>query len=124
MASPVLFHRWLLREIPQAYVLLVLVAFVVAIFTYFIDWSTVRRESTVQPKNDNNEQRYTGSIIVPTGRDMCWTIMLDNRTGKLRENGYVKCDEAERQFVEKTPPRGAEMMRLRDVSKVFRHNGD
>ena len=44
MASRVSYRRWLLREIPQAYVLLVLVAFVVGIFTYFIDWSTVRRE--------------------------------------------------------------------------------
>ena len=121
MASRVSSRRWLLREIPQTYVLLVLVAFVVAIFTYFIDWSTVRRESAVQPNNDNNEQRYTGSIIIPTGRDMCWTMMFDNRTGKLRENGYVKCEEAERQFAEKNPPRGAEMVRLREVGKAFRN---
>ena len=55
MASRASSRRWLLREIRPTYVLLSLVAFVVAIFTYFIEWSTVRRESAVQPKNDNIE---------------------------------------------------------------------
>ena len=43
-------RKWctrILREIPQAYVPLVWVAFVVAIFTYFIDWSTVRRRGSL-----------------------------------------------------------------------------
>jgi hypothetical protein len=126
MASRASSRRWLLREIRQSYVLLVLVAFVVAIFTYFIDWSTVRRESAsaVQPNNDNIEQRYTGSIIIPTGGDQCWAFMLDNRTGNMRDGGSFKCDEAMSQFAGKIPPVGADLTRLREVGKAFRHKSD
>ncbi len=102
MASRVSSHRWLLREIRPAYVLLVLVAFVVAIFSYFIDWSSVRRESAARPnsgnaarpKGENIEQHYTGSIIIPTGKGLCWTFILNNRTGNMLDGGYLKCDEA------------------------------
>ena len=121
MASRASSRRWLLREIRPTYVLLSLVAFVVAIFTYFIDWSTVRRESAVQPKNDNIEQRYAGSIIIPTGEGLCWAFMLDNRTGNMRDGGYFKCDEATRQFSKTIPPEG---IRLREVGKAFRHKSD
>ena len=124
MTSHVSSRRWLLRDIRAAYVLLVSVAFVVAIFTYFIDWSTVRRERVVQPKNDNVEQRYTGSIIVPTGGDLCWTFILDNRTGKMRDGGYSKCDKATRQLDEKNPPQGMDMLRLHEVSRAFRNGGN
>jgi hypothetical protein len=118
MASRVSSRRWLLREVPQAYVLLVLVAFVVSIFTYFIDWPTVRRKSAVQPTNNTINQRYSGSIIIPMGMDMCWTIMLDNRTGNMRDGGHIKCAEATGQFSETISP---ERTRLREVSKSFRH---
>jgi hypothetical protein len=116
--------RWFLRDVRAAYVLLVSVAFVVAIFTYFIDWSTVRRERVVQPKNDNVEQRYTGSISVPTGGDQCWTFIFDNRTGKMRDGGYSKCDEAARQFDEKNPSQSMDSVRLREVGKAFRNGGN
>ena len=124
MTSRASSRRWLLREIRQSYVLLILVAFVVAVFIYFIDWSTVRRESAVQPNNDNIEQRYTGSIIIPTGGDQCWAFMLDNHTGNMRDGGYFKCNEAMRQFAGKTPPVGADLTRLREVGKAFRHKSD
>src|SRR5664280_3091290 len=126
MASHVSSRRWLLREIRPAYVLLVLVAFVVAIFAYFIDWFPVRRESAVRPRlnngnNDNIEQRYTGSVIIPTGGDLCWTFMLDNRTGNMRDGGYSKCNEITRQFDKTISP---ERARLRDVGKAFRNERD
>ena len=121
MASHGSSRRWLLREFRSAYVLLVLVAFVVVIFVYFIDWPTVRRERVMRPKTDNVEQRYAGSVIVPTGGDQCWIYILDNRTGSLRDGGYSKCDEVTRQFAEKLSPEGA---RLRDVGKAFRNKRD
>ena len=121
MASRVSSRHWLLRDIRPTYVLLVMVAFVVVIFAYFIDWSPVRRESAVPPKNDNIEQRYTGSVIIHTGGDLCWTFILDNRTGNMRDGGYSKCDEVTRQFAEKLSPEGA---RLRDVGKAFRNKKD
>jgi hypothetical protein len=121
MASHVSYRHWLLRDIRPTYVLLVMVAFVAAIFAYFIDWSPVRRESAVPPKNDNIEQRYTGSVIIHTGGDLCWTFMLDNRTGNMRDGGYSKCDEATRQFAVKNSP---EEIRLREVGKAFRNKRD
>jgi hypothetical protein len=102
-------------------VLLVMVAFVVVIFAYFIDWSPVRRESAAPSKNDNIEQRYTGSIIIRTGGDLCWTFMIDNRTGNMRDGGYSKCDEATRQFAAKN---SIEEIRLREVGKAFRNKID
>ena len=98
----------------------------VAILAYFIDWSTVRRERVrvVQPKNDNVERRYAGSIIVPTGGDMCWTFILDNRSEKMRDGGFSKCDEAMRQFDEKNPSQNMDSVRLRDVGKAFRRESE
>jgi hypothetical protein len=110
-----------LRDIRQSYVLLVLVAFVVVILAYFIDWSTVRRGSAVRPKNDNTEQRYTGSLIIPTDGGVCWTSILDNRSGNVRDGGYFKCDEATRQFAKTISPEGT---RLREVGKAFRNKSD
>ena len=121
MVARVSYRHWLLRDIRPTYVLLVMVAFVVAIFAYFIDWSPVRRESAVPPKNDNIEQRYTGSVIIHTGGDLCWTFMLDNRTGIMRDGGYSKCDEATRQFAVKNSP---DEIRLREVGKAFRNKRD
>ena len=123
MASYVSSRRWLLREFRSAFVLLVFVAFVIVIFVYFIDWSTVRHEPVRQHKTESVEQRYSGSVIVPTGGGLCWTYILDNRTGSLRAGGYSKCDAATRQLDEKNPPQGMDMLRLHEVSKAFR-NGE
>ncbi len=117
-------RRWFLRDVRAAYVLLVSVAFVVAIFAYFIDWSTVRHERVMRPKTDNVEQRYAGSVIVPIGGDQCWMYILDNRTGSLRDGGYSKCDKAPRQLDENNPPQGMDMLRLHEVSKAFRNGGN
>lgn len=132
MASRVSSHRWLLREIRPAYVLLVLVAFVVAIFSYFIDWSSVRRESAARPnsgnaarpKGENIEQHYTGSIIIPTGKGLCWTFILNNRTGNMLDGGYLKCDEVMQQLAGNNPHEGMDTLRLREVGKAFRHQSD
>lgn len=126
MASHISSRRWLLREIRPAYLLLVSVALAVAILAYFIDWSTVRRERVraVQPKNDNVERRYAGAIIVPTGGDMCWTFILDNRSENMRDGGFSKCDEALRQFDEKNPSQNLDTVRLRDVGKAFRRESE
>jgi hypothetical protein len=106
------------------------VACVVAILTYFIDWPTfidsskVRREGMARPKNDDLEQRYTGSIIIPTGEGLCWRYILDNRTGNIRYGGHPRCVEATSQFKEKIPRESMEKVRLREVGKAFRHESN
>jgi hypothetical protein len=128
MNSRALSRRWFLRDLPQAYVVLVCAAFVAAILAYFIDWSpSVQHETAAQPQqtavnNDNDEKLYSGSILVPTRRhDQCWEIMFDNRTGYMRDGGYVNCNKAALQMPELKLPPSVEMTRLREVGKAFRN---
>lgn len=123
-------RRWLLRQIRPTFVVLVSVAIVAAILTYFIDWptfidrSTVRLERAARSDADNVEQRYTGSIIIPSGEGLCWRYILDNRTGNIRYAGQPRCVEATRQFERKIPRENMDALRLREVGKAFRHEGN
>ena len=124
MASRESSNRWLLRDIRPAYVLLVLVAVVVAICGYFIDWPMARRESAARPTPDKIEQHYAGSIVVPADKGLCWTFILNDRTGNMRDGGYSKCDETVRQLAQDNPRQGMDMLRLHEVGKAFRNKGD
>jgi hypothetical protein len=126
MVSRVSSRRWLLRDIPRTGVVLVWAAFVVSILIYFIDWSTVRHETAVRPQlnnanGGNDEQRYTGSIILPTRGERCWEGMFDNRTGRMIDLGNVNCDKAALHLAEKYLREGMDVMRLRAVGKAFQH---
>ncbi len=88
-------RRWFLRDIPPTYVLFVWMAFTLAAFLYAYDWrpsgwSALRQqEATVKPPRREVEH-YTGSIvIVPDRGDFCWQRIIDNRTGKIWDKGYV-----------------------------------
>jgi hypothetical protein len=130
MASHASSRRWLLRQIRPTVAVLVSVIFIAAMATYFVDWPTfinsskLRREGMAQPKNDNLEQRYTGSIIIPSGGDLCWRYILDNRTGNIRYGGQPRCVEATRQFERKNRRESLDVLRLREVGKAFRHEGN
>ena len=123
-------RRWLRRQIRPAYVVVVSLALIAAILTYFVDWPTfvsgpiARRERVVQPKDDDVEGRYTGSIIIPTGEGLCWRYILDNRTGDIRYGGHPRCVEATRQFDSKKTRESVEKLRLREVGKAFRHESN
>jgi hypothetical protein len=123
MASRISHRRWLLRDIRPTYVLLVSVTLIVATFSFFIDRPTDRHERVMQPKADNVEAHYVGSIIVPTGGGLCWTYILDNRTEGLRDGGYSKCDDATRQYDEKNPSQSMDTLRLHDIGNAFRNKG-
>ena len=92
-------RRWFLRDVPRTYILLVWLAFGLAAFLYANDWhpsgwSALRQEATVKPQRRDAEY-YTGSIIiVPMGGEKCWQRIIDNRTGKMWDKGYVNCYEA------------------------------
>ena len=130
MAAHASSRRWLLRQIRPTFAVLVSVAFIAAIATYFVDWPTfvnsskVRGDGMVRPKNDNLEQRYTGSIIIPSGEGLCWRYILDNRTGNLRYGGHPRCVEATRQFKPKNSRESLDVLRLREVGKAFRHESN
>jgi hypothetical protein len=111
-------------------VVVVSLALIAAILTYFLDWPTlvsepmVRRQRVAQPKDDDVERRYTGSIIIPTGEGLCWRYILDNRTGNLRYGGHPRCVEATRQLDTKKTRESIDRSRLREVGKAFRHESD
>ena len=84
----------------------------------------VRRERAAPPANDNVEQRYTGSIIIPTGEGLCWRYILDNRTGNIRYGGHPRCVEATRQFKGQNSRESIDKLRLREVGKAFRHESN
>ena len=102
MAARVSSRRWLLRDIPQTYVVLVWVAFCLSLLFYFSDWSPFQREAAVRQQNVNNanaaniDKRYAGSIIVvvPERGGRCLERVFDNRTGQLRDRGFVNCNQA------------------------------
>ena len=126
MVSRVSSRRWLLRDITRTGVVLVWAAFVVSILIYFIDWSPVRHETAVRPQlnnanSGNDEQRYTGSIILPTRGERCWEGMFDNRTGRMIDLGNVNCDKAALHLAENNSREGMDVMRLRAVGKAFQH---
>jgi hypothetical protein len=77
-----------------------------------------------QSNNGNDEQRYTGSIVLPVRRKSCWEGMFVNSTVKMIEKGYVDCDEAAHQLAENIPPQGMDAMGLHAVAKAFRHKND
>jgi len=130
MVSRASSRRWLSRQIRPTYVVVVSIACTVAILTYFVDWPTFvsgpmpRRERAARPANGNGEQGYTGSIIIPSGGGLCWRYILDNRTGGIRFGGHPRCVEATSQIKREKSRESVEKVRLREVGKAFRHEGN
>jgi hypothetical protein len=75
-------------------------AFALAAFLYAYDWrpsgwsALHQQEAAVKPPRREIEH-YTGSIvIVPDRGDFRRQRIIDNRTGKMWDKGYVNCYEA------------------------------
>ena len=117
-------RRWFMRDMRRTYVLLVWLAFGFAILIYSNDWhpsgwSALRNEAATKPPQPAHVESYTGSIIiVPTRGDFCWQRMLDNRTGKMWDKGYVNCDEALSR-AEKDARGGMSTARINAIGKAF-----
>jgi hypothetical protein len=118
----------MLRDVPRTYVLLVWLAFGIALLVYSNDWhpsgwTALRRETAVKPPVSAAEQ-YTGSIIlVPTRGENCWQLMLDNRTGRMWEKGYVNCYEAAPRSG-KDQRGGMSTLRMNAIGKAFNRRDD
>jgi len=121
-------RRWFLRDIPRTYVLFVWLTFGVAAIIYAYDWhpsgwSALRHEATVKPQRNDNEHDTGSIIIVPMGGEQCWQRMIDNRTGKMWDKGYVNCYEAIAQS-EKDQRVGMSSLRMNAIGKAFNRGGD
>jgi hypothetical protein len=135
-------NRWLWRDLRLVYVLLVWAAFGFSIFYFFsggtfgggifsggiFDGGIFSGGSTLQGRALGPQQRaqrddeiYTGSIIlVPPRGDQCWQMMLDNRTGRMWENGYVNCYVAVRQLADNRRSGAISSIRIQSISDAFR----
>ena len=121
-------RRWMFRDIPRTYVLLIWLAFGVAILIYSNDWhpsgwTALRQETSVKPSAPVVEN-YTGAIIlVPPRGDNCRQLMLDNRTGRMWEKGEVNCYEAVTRS-EKDQRGGMSTLRMNAIGKAFNRRED
>ena len=122
-------RRWFLRDVPRTYVLFVWLTFGLAAFIYANDWhpsgwSKLRQEAAAKPPQRRDAEYYTGSIvIVPARGEYCWQRMIENRTGKMWDKGYVNCYEAVSPL-EKDQRVGMSSARMNAIGKAFNHIGD
>ena len=119
-------RRWIMRDIPRTYIMLVWFAAAATALIYFNDWrpsgwSAMRPEAKVEkPKQPTEAEIYTGSIIiVPPGGEKCWELQIDNRTGRMWEKGYVNCYEAASP-PEKNPNSAISSQRMNAIGNAFR----
>jgi hypothetical protein len=75
-------------------------------------------------RSRKGEAYYTGSIVlVPARGDFCWQRMIDNRTGKMWDKGYVNCYEAVSPM-EKDQRVGMSSARINAIGRAFNHVSD
>jgi hypothetical protein len=121
--------HWLWRDLRLVYVLLVWAAFSSSLFYFFNGGIMLRGAAPVPPPQaqsqaQSDDEIYTGSIIVvPPSGDQCWQMMLDNRTGRMWENGYVNCDVAVSQFANNKRSGAVSSIRIQSISDAFRGDG-
>jgi hypothetical protein len=118
--------RWLWRDIRLVYVLLVWAAFATGLFVYFDGSITLRpgaRAAPVSPAAQaaKDDAIFTGSIIVvPRSGDDCWKMMLDNRTGRMWESGYVDCNAVAGALADDQRASQSRAVRLHAIGAAFR----
>ena len=120
-------RRWMLRDIPRTYVLLVWLAFGAALLIYSNDWhpsgwSALRREAAVKPSAPTIDHHTGSIIIVPPRGDNCRQMMLDNRTGRMWDKGYVNCYEAVSRADKE--PGGMSSLRINSIGRAFNRRTD
>jgi hypothetical protein len=77
----------------------------------------------VKPPVSTVEQ-YTGSLIlVPPRGENCRQMMLDNRTGRMWDKGYVNCYEAVSRS-DKDQRGGMSTLRMNAIGKAFNRRND
>jgi len=78
-------------------------------------------EAPPQADDASLATRYTGSIMVdPPRGELCWERIFDNRTGRMWDNGYVKCDTQPAQVVGASQRAMLNVWRMQEVGKAFR----
>ena len=115
--------RWFWRDMRLVFVLLVWAAFGIGLLAY-LDSSisfSLHRPAPAPPQAVADAELYTGSIVVvPSRGDRCWQMMLDNRTGRMWEGGYVDCDNVVGALAESKRKGAVHAVRLNAIGASFR----
>lgn len=119
--------RWFWRDVRLVFVLLVWAAFGTGLFAYFdggidltVNWRPAPPAPPAPPQTSSDDALYTGSIVVvPPQGDRCWQMMLDNRTGRMWESGYMDCDTVVDALTDSRRT-GASAVRLNAIGATFR----
>jgi hypothetical protein len=79
---------------------------------------------TTASQSATNNALYTGSILfVPTEGDACWQRFLDNKTGRLWDNGLVSCEATAAESLLLQQGRYTSVGRLEAIRKGFLGQG-
>ena len=72
------------------------------------------------PPRVGDDAVHTGSILfVPADGERCWQRLLDNQTGRLRDNGFVSCEAASVRSLISSSGRYSTAGRLDAIRKGF-----
>jgi hypothetical protein len=119
---------WLRHDLRLAYVMLVWAAFAFSFFYLFSGGIKQKQHQQQQQQQQqqaktvqSDDEIYTGSItFVPSTGDRCWQMMLDNRTGRMWETGYVDCSDAVKDLAEIKRSGTVSSRRIQSISNAFR----
>jgi len=116
--------RWFWRDVRLVYVLLVWAVFSAGLFVYFDGIITLHREASAPPQAAGDDELYTGSIVVvPPQGDHCWQMMLDNRTGRMWDGGYLDCGVIVDALAENKHNGTVRAVRMNAIGAAFRGDG-
>ena len=129
MAPRALRRRRNFSDIPRTIVLLVWVGFACSISLYVFDWPPPLHGAATTPQSNNlankdDDNLYTGSIVLVEPRDRCWVRTIDNRTGAMWDKGYVNCDDVVASLAKNAHQGAVSILRMNSISQAFRGGGD
>jgi hypothetical protein len=112
--------RWFWRDVRLVYGLLIWAACGAGVLLYFNGGVSWQAAAPAPQRVASDDELYTGSIVVvPTQGDRCWQMMLDNRTGRMWEGGYLDCDAVVDALTD-SKRTGASAVRLNAIGSAFR----
>ncbi len=84
-----------------------------------------RPPQAIGSQSASDDALYTGSILfVPRDGDNCWQRFLDNRTGRLWDNGFVSCEALAPRSLISQPGRYSAAGRVEAIRKGFLGRGN
>lgn len=128
MAARASSAHWIWRDLRLSVVVLVISTLSIgAILTVSGVLSTHGLRAAFEGRSDrvllaDADELYTGSVIVvPTEGNQCSQYLFDNRTGRMRDNGYIDCYSIVSQLVEEAEKNSVTpAKRMHVISNAFR----